>query len=103
MHVECNEVCQCCAVRFRRASKFLRHTPDVSEMDDHQVAYTTQRRDIIVKRVDEELHLAENKKRARDAADEYAESYKRAKLSQVDPTATSFQHGIASPRAPGLG
>lgn len=64
-------------------------------MDDHQAAYATQRRDMMVKRVDEELHLAENKKRAQDTADEYAETYKRAKLSQVDPTATGFQHGIA--------
>lgn len=81
----------------------MRHTPDVSEMDDHQATYTTQRRDVMVKRVDEELRLTENKKRARDAANECTEAYKRAKLIQLDPAATGFQHGIASPRAPGLG
>lgn len=62
-------------------------------MDNHQAAHTTQRRDMIVKRVDDELHLAE-KKRTREAADEYRETFKRAKLTEVDPAAADFQHGM---------
>ncbi|EXU96024.1 hypothetical protein X797_010918 [Metarhizium robertsii] len=94
--VECNEVCQCCAYRFRVASKFLRHTPDVSEMDMHQASYATKRRDVIIERVDEELRLAENQKRARGMADDYAETCKLVKLSHVDLSTTGVDHGIAS-------
>lgn len=94
-HVECNEVCQCCAYRFRVASKFLRHTPDVSEMDTHQASYATKRRDLIVERVDEELRLAESKKRTREVTDDYAKTCKQVKLAHVDTTITSFDHGIA--------
>lgn len=72
-------------------------------MDDHQAAYTTQRRDMIIKRVDEELYLAENKKRIREVANESAETSKRAKLTQDDHLATGFQHGIVFPHTPRLG
>lgn len=74
----------------------MRHTPDVSEMDTHQASYATKRRDVIVERVDEELRLAESKKRTREVTDDYAETCKQVKLAHVDPTITSFDHGIAS-------
>jgi hypothetical protein len=51
-------------------------------MDDHQAAYSRHRRDVMVRRVDEELHLAENKKRTREAVEEYTETYKRLRLLQ---------------------
>ncbi len=72
-------------------------------MDTHQAAYSTLRHNVIVERVDEELGLAENRKRTREAADEYADMSKRVKLTQVDPAATGTQHGTTFPLLPRLG
>lgn len=52
---------------------------------------------MIVKRVDEELRLAENKKRTREAADEHADMSKRAKLAHVGSAVTGFPHGTTPP------
>lgn len=65
-------------------------------MDSHQAAYVSQRRDLMVKHVDEQLRLVENKKRTRETADEYADMSKRTKLAQVNPAAAGFQHGTTS-------
>jgi len=64
-------------------------------MDDHQASYSTQRRDVIVKRVDDELDHTEAKKRPPEATEEYTETSKRPKLTEIDLTATGFEHATA--------
>ena len=66
-------------------------------MDNHQGAYTTERRDMMVRRVDEELSLAEERKRAREAEGDYEETNKRAKLLHDDTETTILQNGIVAP------
>jgi hypothetical protein len=100
--VGCNEVCQCCAHRFMLASQFLRHTPNVLQMDDDQAAYVTDRRERMVKRVDNELRLAESKKRSREAEDACMDVPKRTKLTEACAAPTGGQHGTASLQQPGF-
>lgn len=68
-------------------------------MDTHQAAYTTQRRDAMVSRVDEELRLAENKKRSREVPDEFLDTYKRAKMDQPNTMVPVLEHGNSSSEA----
>ena len=73
------------------ASAFLRHTLTISEMDDMMATFMACRRDMVVKRVDEELFLAENKKRRRETAGEEAVMSKRARTTEIDLTPTGLQ------------
>lgn len=72
----------------------MRHAPILSDMDHHQAAYVTARREAIVRRVDEQLQLAESReKRARPSLDEYAKRSKRIKLPQGNSVAAIIHHG----------
>jgi hypothetical protein len=61
-------------------------------MDAMVATFMTQRRDMMVKRVDEELCLAENRKRTQDRASEDGELSKRVKLTAVGLATTGLQH-----------
>ena len=60
-------------------------------MDDMMATFMTRRRDMTVKRVDEELFLAENKKRRRETAGEEAGTSKRARTAEIDLAASGLQ------------
>lgn len=60
-------------------------------MDSHQADFAKERRTAMVKRVDKELSLAEDKIRTREAAAD-RETCKRPKLSHGAATVSAFQN-----------
>jgi hypothetical protein len=87
-HVGCNEVCLCCGEKFRWASDFLRHVPDVDEMDSMQNSFMLLRRRKAVEKVDRQLTEVLERKRKRDQEDEDEDTgrTKRVKPIEIYPT-----------------
>jgi len=68
----------------------LRYTLKSSEMDDMITTFIACRRNIMVKRVDEELFFVENKKRRRETADDKAVMSKRTRTTEIDLAPTGL-------------
>lgn len=100
-HVECDEVCVYCYRVFKTASSYLKHDIHRKETDKHgtKVTYMTQRRQLLVNRVDQELEIAEKrgKKRTSTSAWEFdEETPKRIKLGQENPMAARCTKGTSA-------